>query len=317
LQFVQADTDGNLYFKSRIKFQKQQTVACLGQMLPVLLPLGTTYPSNIAISNTEPNKVWVTFSGYTAANKVFKTIDGGATWTNVNSTSLPNIPINTIVYRNNDVNDAVYIGADIGIYYQDNSNPNWVPYFNDMANSKVTDLEIYYPGSKIRASTYGRGLWESKLYDANADCSIIVSNTADDGIGSLRRTIACALDGATITFDASLTDGIGDDTIKLTSGPIRISKNINILQTATTIPIIKADATGPVFNVSGSKLFSLKYIHIYSGTNLNNRAILNNGNLSLENVTIFEKSNIIGTGTTLTNLGNVNIIGNVSILSYP
>jgi hypothetical protein len=186
-----------------------------------------------------------------------------------------------------------------------------------MANSKVTDLEIYYPGSKIRASTYGRGLWESKIYDANEDCSIIVSNTDDDGPGSLRRTIACALDGATITFDASLTDGIGNDTIKLTSGPIRISKNINIHQELTTIPIIKADATGPVFNVSGSKLLSLKYVHIYSGTNLNNRAILNNGNLSLENVTIFEKSNIIGTGTTLTNLGNVNIIGNVSILSYP
>jgi photosystem II stability/assembly factor-like uncharacterized protein len=281
------------------------------------LPLGVSYPSNIAISNTDPNRVWVVFSGYTEENKVFKTIDGGTTWTNVNSTSLPNIPINTIVYRNNDVNDAVYIGADIGIFYHDNSNPNWVPYFNDMANSKVTDLEIYYPGSKIRASTYGRGLWESKLYDANEDCSLMVSNTADDGPGSLRRTIACALDGATITFDASLTDGIGDDTIKLTSGPIRISKNINIHQELTTIPIIKADATGPVFNVSGSKLLSLKYVHIYSGTNLNNRAILNNGNLSLENVTIFEKSNIIGTGTTLTNLGNVNIIGNVSILSYP
>lgn len=281
------------------------------------LPLGASYPTNITISNTDPNKVWVVFSGYNAANKVYKTIDGGANWTDVNSSSLPNIPINTIVYRNNDINDAVYIGADIGIFYNDNSNPNWVPYFNNMANSKVTDLEIYYPDSKLRASTYGRGLWESSLYDANADCSTIVSNTNDNGPGSLRRVIECALEGATIVFDATLTDGIGNDTIKLTTGPIRISKNINIHQTATTIPIIKAVATGPVFNVSGSKLFSLNYVNIYAGTNLDNRAILNSGTLDLENVNIFEKASIIGTGTTLTNLGNVNIIGNVSILSYP
>ncbi|MBK7009805.1 MAG: hypothetical protein IPH36_14835 [Saprospiraceae bacterium] len=47
---------------------------------------------------------------------MFKTTDGGVSWINVNSASLPNIPINTIVYRNNDLNDAVYIGADIGVF---------------------------------------------------------------------------------------------------------------------------------------------------------------------------------------------------------
>ena len=281
------------------------------------LPLATIYPTNIAISNTDPNKLWIVFSGYNASNKVFKTTDGGVSWINVNSASLPNIPINTIVYRNNDLNDAVYIGADIGVFYFDNSNPNWIPYFNDLANSKVTDLEIYYPTSKLRASTYGRGLWQSDLYNANTECSTIVSNTNDDGIGSLRRTIACASEGATLSFDPSLTDGIGNDTIKLTSGPIILSKNINIHQTLTTIPIIKAVTAGPVFNVSGSKLLSLKFVNIYSGTNLNNRAILNRGTLNLENVTIFEKSNVIGTGTTMTNLGNVNIIGNVKFIIYP
>ena len=161
-------------------------------------------------------------------------------------------------------------------------------------------------------------MWSSDVYNANTTCSTIVSNTNDDGVGSLRGTIACALDGATITFDASLTDGMGNDTIKLTSGPIKLSKNINIHQTMTTIPIIKAvGATGPVFNVSGSKLFSMKYVNIYSGTNLNNRAILNNGSLHLENVNIFEKSSIAGTGTTMTNLGNVNIVGSVKVVIYP
>ncbi|MBP7642125.1 MAG: hypothetical protein KA767_02240 [Saprospiraceae bacterium] len=282
------------------------------------LPVGSAYMSNIAISNTDPDKVWIVFSGYNTDTKVYKTTDGGTTWTDVHSAALPNLPINTIVYLKNDPNDAVYIGADIGIYYTNNTLTNWIPYFNDMANTKVTDLEIYYPTSKLRASTYGRGLWESTVYDASGDCSTTVTNTLDDGLGSLRRAVACAVDGATIGFDPSLVDGIGSDTIKLTSGEIKISKNLNIHQTSGTVSIVKAiGPTGPIFRIEGSKTLSLKYVDLYAATNLNNRALLNNGNLIMENVTIHEKNGIMGTGTTFTNLGNVSILGNVNVVVDP
>ncbi|HMS68404.1 MAG TPA: hypothetical protein PKD18_09710, partial [Saprospiraceae bacterium] len=264
------------------------------------------------------DNVWIVFSGYNTDTKVYKTTDGGTTWTDVHSAALPNLPINTIVYLKNDPNDAVYIGADIGIYYTNNTLTNWIPYFNDMANTKVTDLEIYYPTSKLRASTYGRGLWESTVYDASGDCSTTVTNTLDDGLGSLRRAVACAVDGATIGFDPSLVDGIGSDTIKLTSGEIKISKNLNIHQTSGTVSIVKAiGPTGPIFRIEGSKTLSLKYVDLYAATNLNNRALLNNGNLIMENVTIHEKNGIMGTGTTFTNLGNVSILGNVNVVVDP
>jgi hypothetical protein len=128
------------------------------------LPLGSAYIRNIAISNTDPNKVWVVFSGYSDGNKVFKTVDGGANWTNISGT-LPNIPFNTVVYRNGS-NDEVYIGADIGVYVTDNtmSAGTWVSFNTGLANSTVNDLEIYYLTGKLRAATYGRGAWESNLY---------------------------------------------------------------------------------------------------------------------------------------------------------
>ena len=47
----------------------------------------------------------------------------------------------------------------------DNVTP-WTPFFTGLPNSNVTDLEIYYPTGKIRAGTYGRGLWESDLFVA-------------------------------------------------------------------------------------------------------------------------------------------------------
>ena len=130
------------------------------------LPVGAATLKNLTVSNTDPNKVWVVFSGYSATSKVFKTIDGGANWTDVNSSTLPNLPINTIVYVKNSDQDVVYVGADIGVYSFDNAQTTWTSFSTDLPKNAVQDLEIYYSSSttgKLRAATYGRGAWESSI----------------------------------------------------------------------------------------------------------------------------------------------------------
>jgi photosystem II stability/assembly factor-like uncharacterized protein len=62
------------------------------------VPVGSGAPTFITISPTDPNKAWVTLSGYSAGNKVFQTTDGGTTWTNY-SANLPNLPANCSVTR--------------------------------------------------------------------------------------------------------------------------------------------------------------------------------------------------------------------------
>jgi hypothetical protein len=96
--------------------------------------------------NPDSDKVWVTFSGYSDGNKIFKTTDGGLTRTNI-SAGLPNLSINSIVSVNGSAIDAVYIGADIGIYCKDNDLATFVPFNSGLPNAAVTDLEIYYPTS--------------------------------------------------------------------------------------------------------------------------------------------------------------------------
>ncbi len=63
-----------------------------------ILPVGVASITMIAVSNTNPEKVWVTFSGYSSANKVWYSPDAGNTWSNY-STGLPNLPVNCIVYQ--------------------------------------------------------------------------------------------------------------------------------------------------------------------------------------------------------------------------
>jgi PKD repeat protein len=128
-------------------------------------PVPGSYPTRLAISNLNSNTVYVTYSGYSANNKVFKSTDAGQTWINL-SAGLPNIPVNCIVYQNNaDGGDRIYIGTDNGVFYRDNSSNGWIDFSAGLPNCAIVDLEIFYPSNLIRAATYGRGSWESDLYN--------------------------------------------------------------------------------------------------------------------------------------------------------
>jgi len=127
-------------------------------------PTTAVEPTWVTVSNTNPDIAFVVYSGYSAGNKVFKTINGGLSWINL-SAGLPNIPVNCIVYHNGTANgDAIYIGTDVGVYYRDNSLSSWVDFTSGLPNCAISDLEIFYPNNKLRCATFGRGTWESDLY---------------------------------------------------------------------------------------------------------------------------------------------------------
>ena len=120
--------------------------------------------SSITVHPTNPIKLWVTFSGIQDGEKVYVTEDGGVTWTNISS-NLPNLPVNCLVHQNGTI-DGIYIGTDVGIYYTDGTLAGWQQYSTGLPNVIVRDLEINYTVGKLRAGTYGRGLWESDLKQA-------------------------------------------------------------------------------------------------------------------------------------------------------
>ena len=142
------------------------------------LPVSSAGITYIAVGDTDANKVWVSLTGYSAGNKVFFSSNGGTTWTNY-SGSLPNIPVNCIVYQKNSL-DAVYIGTDFGVYYRDANMADWVPYNTGLPNVIVYELEINESAQKIRAATFGRSIWESELnvstiYSLDAGVSAILA----------------------------------------------------------------------------------------------------------------------------------------------
>ncbi len=134
--------------------------------------------SDITIDNLDPNKAWITYSGYSASTKAFYTSNGGTTWTNI-TFSLPNIPINCII-KDNTTSDDIYIGTDIGMYVYNSSLSGWVAFSIGLPDMKVTQLAINYSIKKIRASSAGRGLWESGLYSSTVITNCTGSTASSD-----------------------------------------------------------------------------------------------------------------------------------------
>lgn len=122
--------------------------------------------TDLAINPDNPNEIWVTMGNFSAGEKVYRSSNGGTTWTNITG-SLPNIPVNCIVYDDNNgsPDDALYIGTDIGVFYRDNTLGDWIPFSNGLPVIEVTDLEINESAGFLRAGTYGRGVWQTSVYD--------------------------------------------------------------------------------------------------------------------------------------------------------
>lgn len=122
----------------------------------------------VSVDPSNPLKAYVTQSGYTAGKKVYKTIDGGANWTNI-SYNLPNLPANCSVFETGNANGGIYVGMDVGVYYIDDvvlggGNPLWTLYNTGLPNTPVMDMAISpaAPG-KIRAATFGRGVYQADI----------------------------------------------------------------------------------------------------------------------------------------------------------
>lgn len=121
--------------------------------------------TEIVVDPTDPNHIILTLSGYSDGEKVFESFDAGDTFSNI-SNNLPNIPANCLVLGGG-ADNGIYVGTDAGIYYTNDNLANWVDFMDGLPKTSVRQLKISESLAKLRAGTYGRGIWESNLYESS------------------------------------------------------------------------------------------------------------------------------------------------------
>jgi photosystem II stability/assembly factor-like uncharacterized protein len=121
-------------------------------------PLNIT-TSYIAVHPLKPKEVWVTVFGFIDGEKVYRSTNAGNSWKNM-SGSIANIPVNCIVIDPDPNKETVYIGTDLGVQVFQKGDNNWQYFGIGLPNVIINELEITHSSRKMRAATYGRGLWE-------------------------------------------------------------------------------------------------------------------------------------------------------------
>jgi photosystem II stability/assembly factor-like uncharacterized protein len=94
---------------------------------------------------------------------VVKSTDGGASWYAA-SNGLPNVPIQKLLAAPNDLSgNTVYAATWLGVYRTTNGGISWTQFGAGLPTVEVSDLYMPADGSFLRASTYGRGVWDLQL----------------------------------------------------------------------------------------------------------------------------------------------------------
>jgi hypothetical protein len=120
------------------------------------------YPTDFAYDPSNDDVVWATFSGY-GTGHVFRSTDAGLAWVDV-SGDLPDLPHQTVAV--DPINPSwAYVGTDLGVYRTTDGGGTWSVFDTGMPPAMVLDLVVdpNAPQRRMRAATFGNGVWEIDL----------------------------------------------------------------------------------------------------------------------------------------------------------
>jgi photosystem II stability/assembly factor-like uncharacterized protein len=124
---------------------------------------------NLSLISLDPEDdqiLWLAYARGNDTNKVFKSTNDGTTWVNETSSELAGQNIQSILAIGG-TNGGVYLGTSASVYYKNNTMTSWaIDNLNLPATIGIKDLRPFYRDGKIRLASYGKGIWESPLFEA-------------------------------------------------------------------------------------------------------------------------------------------------------
>ncbi len=120
----------------------------------------------IAVNPNDSRTAYVVVGAFTngGTGEVWQTTDGGANWTDITGSGLPNLPVQSITLF--PPTSVVFVGTDAGVFATNQvqgASTQWVDYSGGLPNAQVVDLEPAFLSTTqpvLAAATHGRGVYE-------------------------------------------------------------------------------------------------------------------------------------------------------------
>ena len=118
----------------------------------------------VAFDPNDPTVIVAVLSGFNSGTPgqpghVFRTTIGGSAWTDISPPV--DVPFNAIAFDGATSPTTVYVGTDLGVLRSVDGGVSWTTLDDlHLPNIPVTDLKINEQAGVLRASTFGRGVFE-------------------------------------------------------------------------------------------------------------------------------------------------------------
>lgn len=123
----------------------------------------------LTIDDQNNNNVWLAYNvNGSSANKVYRSSNGGSSWTNITTAALAGHAIEDIKSQGG-TNAGVYLGTNLGMFYRNDGHADWQSFSTGMpARLHTNIIHPFYRDGKIRTGTFNRGIWESPFFEPSA-----------------------------------------------------------------------------------------------------------------------------------------------------
>jgi len=158
---------------------------------------------DVAVDEMDPDKLWVCYSGFKDNDPKVIYFDGNE-WSDLTGGTLS--PLNglsvlSIEHQLGSESNLVYIGTNAGVFYRSDDQPEWTK-LHGIPHAQVMELEISYCARKLRAATFGRGLWETDLIEGFYQ--VLVDNDETWDNHKLIMSNVIIPDGVTLTITGTV-----------------------------------------------------------------------------------------------------------------
>jgi hypothetical protein len=128
-------------------------------MSPIMARLYAAQSSRCASGQQIDNAqiAYAVVSQFTSGGNIFKTTNGGTTWTNI-SGNLPSLPAWS--FQLDATHNVYYVGMDNGVYQSTGGGTTWTRFGAGFPDAQVFQIELNTDLSVLGAATHGRGAWE-------------------------------------------------------------------------------------------------------------------------------------------------------------
>lgn len=131
----------------------------------ITLPQNGSIPALITLNPENDQEIWVAFPHGNDGSKIYRSYDGGMSWSNETSSELNAQRIQSITTIGG-TDGGIYLGTGMSCYYKNDSMSAWaIDNLGLPSTIGTTGIRPFYRDGKIRLASYGKGIWESQLYE--------------------------------------------------------------------------------------------------------------------------------------------------------